>query len=138
MNLKGLRVTKNSQFSLLTHTKQLWSVTFFDTAAGIGNSEMGSDANTNAIWTDRREGWNSYVDGNIAMEIESPLISQKSKKVSVDDFAFHINYLYHSKLMNPCLVVNKLYALIFYIKNNNAIYLKCLSLRVIQQALDPA
>ena len=117
-----MRVAQNEYFSLLTHTKQLLLVTFCDTAAGIGNSEMGSDAITNAIWMDRREGWNSYVDGKIAMEIESPLMSQKSKKVSVDDFAFYINYLYHSKLMNPCLVVNKLYALIFYIKNNNAIY----------------
>ena len=37
----GLRVTKNAYLSLLTHTKQLSLVTFFDTTAGIV-SEPGS------------------------------------------------------------------------------------------------
>ena len=32
----GLRVTQNAYFSLITHSKQLLSVTFFDTNAGIG------------------------------------------------------------------------------------------------------
>ena len=36
----------------------------YDTTAGTGNLEMGSDANNAAaaVWTDRHEGWNSYVD----------------------------------------------------------------------------
>ena len=32
----GLRVTQNAYFSLITHTKQLLSVIFCDTTAGIG------------------------------------------------------------------------------------------------------
>ena len=38
MDLKGLRVTQNTHFSLLTYTKQLLFVTFCDTTAGIGAS----------------------------------------------------------------------------------------------------
>ena len=34
----GLRVTQNAYFSLITHTKQLLSVTFCDPMAGIGVS----------------------------------------------------------------------------------------------------
>ena len=36
MYLKGLRLTQNVQFSLLTHTKQLLLVTFCYTTAGNG------------------------------------------------------------------------------------------------------
>ena len=38
MDLRGLRVTQNEYFSLLTHTKQLLIVTFCDKTAGIGGS----------------------------------------------------------------------------------------------------
>ena len=36
MDLRGLRVTKNANFSLLTHTKQLLSVAVCDSTAKIG------------------------------------------------------------------------------------------------------
>ena len=39
MDLRGLRVTQTTYFSLLTHVKQLSSVTFCDTTAGIGKKE---------------------------------------------------------------------------------------------------
>ena len=38
MDLKGLRMTQNAYFSLLTHTKQLLLATCCHTAAGIGGS----------------------------------------------------------------------------------------------------
>ena len=38
MDHRGLRVTQNVYFLLLTHTKQLLLVTFNDTPAGIGVS----------------------------------------------------------------------------------------------------
>ena len=41
MDLRGLMVTKNAYFSLLTHIKQLLLVTLCDTTAGIGNSKVG-------------------------------------------------------------------------------------------------
>ena len=66
MDQRGLVVTKNIYFSLLAHTNQLLLVTLCHTAAGIGNSKEGRDAADNAtaaaIWTDRHESWNSYVD----------------------------------------------------------------------------
>ena len=55
MDLRGLRVTKNAYFSLLTLTKQLLLVTLCDMTAGIENLEVGHDAAA-AIWTDRRKG----------------------------------------------------------------------------------
>ena len=64
MDLRGLVVTKNVYFSLLTHTNQLLLVTLCHTPAGIGNSKVERD-DTDARWTDRREGWNSYVDSRI-------------------------------------------------------------------------
>ena len=51
-NLEDLR---DAYFSLLTHSKQLLLVTFCDTTAKIGNSEVGRDAAV-AVWTERREG----------------------------------------------------------------------------------
>ena len=60
MDLRGLRVTKNACFSLLTHTKQPLLVTLHDTTAGIQNLEVGCDAD--AERTDSCEGWNRYVD----------------------------------------------------------------------------
>ena len=54
MDLRGQRVIKNAYFSLLTQTKQLLLVTLCDTIAGIGNLEVGRDADT--VWTDRHEG----------------------------------------------------------------------------------
>ena len=41
MDPRGLVVTKNVYFSLLTHTKQLLLVTLSHMPAGIGNSEVG-------------------------------------------------------------------------------------------------
>ena len=38
MDLRSLRVTQTTQFSLLTHTKQLLLVTLCDTTAGIGKN----------------------------------------------------------------------------------------------------
>ena len=43
-------------FSLLTHTKQLLSVTFFDATAGIGNLKVTENARTY-----RPEGLNRYL-----------------------------------------------------------------------------
>ena len=67
MDQRGLRVTHIKYFSLLTHTKQLLLVTFCDKSAGIwvsflthGNIER-QKINLEG-WTDRREGWNSYLD----------------------------------------------------------------------------
>ena len=37
MEPNGLRVTMNAYFSLLSHTKELLLVIFYDTAAGICN-----------------------------------------------------------------------------------------------------
>ena len=54
MDLRVLTVTKNTYFSLLTHTKKLLLVAISDSTAGIGDSEVGRDAD--AVWTDRREG----------------------------------------------------------------------------------
>ena len=53
---RGLRVTQNAYFSLITHTKQLLLVTFCDTTAGI-RSETGRDEadNANTGRTDRFE-----------------------------------------------------------------------------------
>ena len=51
-------MTKNTYFSLLTHTKQLLLVKFCDTSAEIRNSKVWWYASR----TDRRESWNSYVD----------------------------------------------------------------------------
>ena len=61
MDPRGLVVTKNVYFSLLTHTNQLLLVTLCHTPAGIGNSKVGRDA-ADAVRTDRREYRNSYVD----------------------------------------------------------------------------
>ena len=58
MDQRGMVVTKNVYFSLLTHTNQLLLVTLCHTPAGIGNSKVGRDA----VRTDRRECRNSYVD----------------------------------------------------------------------------
>ena len=55
MDLRGLVVTKNVYFSLLTHIKQLLLVTLCHTPAGIGNLKVGRDSAA-AVWTDRREG----------------------------------------------------------------------------------
>ena len=44
MDPRGLVVTKNVYFSLLTHTNQLLLVTLCHTPAGIGNSKVGRDA----------------------------------------------------------------------------------------------
>ena len=63
MDPRGLVVTKNVYFSLLTHTNQLLFVTLCHKPAGIGNSKVGCDADANAadaadaaVRTDRREG----------------------------------------------------------------------------------
>ena len=41
MDQRGLVVTKNIYFSLLTHTNQLLLLTLCHTPAGIGNSKVG-------------------------------------------------------------------------------------------------
>ncbi len=51
MDLKGQRVTHYAYFSLLTPTKQLLSVTIWDTTAGFG-ANFWTDARTDA----RKEG----------------------------------------------------------------------------------
>ena len=57
MDQRGLVVTKNVYFSLLTHTNQLLLVTLCHTPAGIENSKVGRDAAAAAaVRTDRREG----------------------------------------------------------------------------------
>ena len=61
MDPRGLVVTKNVYFPLLTHTNQLLLVTLCHTPAGIGNSKVGrdaadADAADAAVRTDRREG----------------------------------------------------------------------------------
>ena len=63
-NSSALTLTKNAYFSLFIHTKQLLSVTLYDTTAEIENSEVGRypAAAADQVWIDRREGWNSYVD----------------------------------------------------------------------------
>ena len=43
-------VTKNAYFSLLTHTKQLLLVIFWDKNAGIG-SVSGRDRRKDDVWT---------------------------------------------------------------------------------------
>ena len=55
MDQRGLVVTKNVYFSLLTHTNQLLLVTLCHTPAGIENSKVGRDADT-TVRTDRHEG----------------------------------------------------------------------------------
>ena len=40
MDLRGLKVTQTTYFSLLTHTKHLSLVTFCETTAGIGKKWM--------------------------------------------------------------------------------------------------
>ena len=68
MDPMGLVATKNVYFSLLTYAKQLLLVTLSHQPVGIGNSEVGQDGTgrrrttDDAVRTDRREGWNSYVD----------------------------------------------------------------------------
>ena len=46
MDSRGLKVTKNAYFSLLTHTNQLLLVTFCDTIAGIGSVTGRKDGQT--------------------------------------------------------------------------------------------
>ena len=54
MDQRGLVVTKNVYFSLLTHTNQLLLVTLCHTPAGIGNSKVGRDADADAADADGR------------------------------------------------------------------------------------
>ena len=58
MDPRGLVVTKNVYFSLLSHTKQLLLVTFCDMTAGIGAS----------FQTQRQT--ERQTDGQIDMEVE--------------------------------------------------------------------
>ena len=53
---RGLRVTQDAYFSLLSHTKQLLLVTFSDTTAGI-EASFRTDGRT-----DRRGSRKSYLD----------------------------------------------------------------------------
>ena len=54
MYLVGLRVTQTTYFSPLTHAKQLTSVAFCDTTAGIGRNESVTDITTDG----RIDRWN--------------------------------------------------------------------------------
>ena len=59
MDPRGLVVTKNVYFLLLTHTNQLLLVTLCHTPAGIQNSKVGRDTDAtdpDTVRTDRREG----------------------------------------------------------------------------------
>ena len=58
MDPRGLRVTQNAYFSLITHTKQLLLVTFSDTTAGIGAS----------FWTDAQQ--RTAAEGQTDLEVE--------------------------------------------------------------------
>ena len=51
-------------FSFSTHNEQLLFVTFCDTTSGIEDSVQTHQQNNRRThgWTDRREGWNSYLD----------------------------------------------------------------------------
>ena len=51
MDLEGQTVTKSADLSLLTHTKQLLLVTFFDMSAGMGSMTGRKDG----VWMDRHE-----------------------------------------------------------------------------------
>ena len=46
MDQRGLRVTQTTYFSLLTHAKQLSSVTFCEKTAGIEKNASVTDART--------------------------------------------------------------------------------------------
>ena len=63
MDSRVLKVTKNTYFTLLTHTKQLLLLTFCDTAAetevSIGTHERKWKRNGR---TDKRGSRNSYLD----------------------------------------------------------------------------
>ena len=67
MDRRGLRVTQNAYFSLITHTKQLLLVTFSDTTAGIGASFRTDTRRTDGSGgrTDGRGSRNSHLDGLI-------------------------------------------------------------------------
>ena len=57
---RGLGVTQDAYFSLLTHTKQLLLVTFCDTLAGIEVSfwrDGTTDERTNGRIDERTNGW---------------------------------------------------------------------------------
>ena len=59
----GLRVTQNAYFSLITHTKQLLSVTFCDPTADTRVSFWTHKRKWNGNgWTDRHDSRNSYLD----------------------------------------------------------------------------
>ena len=59
MDPRGLKVTQNAYFGLLTHNKQLLIVSTCDKTAGIGGG----------FWThgktDRHGSWNSYLDKHL-------------------------------------------------------------------------
>ena len=60
----GVRVIQNAYFSLLSHTKQLFLVTFCDkTAENLASfrTHKRTDGRTDG-WTDRRGSRNSYLD----------------------------------------------------------------------------
>ena len=61
MDSRGLRVTQNAYFLLLTYTKQLLLVTFCNPTAEIGSGMQCHDT-MDAVWKDKREGWSSCVD----------------------------------------------------------------------------
>ena len=56
MDQRGLVVTKNVYFSLLTHAKQLLLVTLSHTPAGIENSEVGRDGTGRTDDGQRKDG----------------------------------------------------------------------------------
>ena len=57
MDLRVLRVTQTTYFSLLTHAKQLSLVTFCETTAGIGKNENVTDRQTDGRTDGRTDGW---------------------------------------------------------------------------------
>ena len=65
MDPRGLRVTHNAYFSLLTHTKKLLLVTFCDPTAKTGVTFWThTRTERNHEQTGARKGWNSSLDSN--------------------------------------------------------------------------
>ena len=66
LQCRGLGVTQNANFSLLTHTKKLLLVKFCDRTAetGVTFRTHGRNHGRTHGWTDRHDGWNSYLDSN--------------------------------------------------------------------------
>ena len=80
MNQRGLRMTQNANFSLITHTKQLLLVTLCDTTVGIRVIFRTHERRTaDGERTDRRGSRNSYLD---VIAYFNPFQKYKAKRPS--------------------------------------------------------